>query len=84
MFFDKPEPFRGLHANHCRAAPSRLLAREELGGLFQDGPLLAEYAVLAPKTCVLKRKFPILLRHHIRVTPLMVCLANHCRATDGP
>ena len=34
MFFDEPEPSRGLHANRCRAAPSWLLAREELGGFF--------------------------------------------------
>ena len=34
MFLDEPKPSRGLRANRCRAVPSRLLAREELGGLF--------------------------------------------------
>ena len=84
MFLDEPKPSHGLQANPCRAVPSRLLAREELGGLLGDVPLLAKYAVLAPKPFVFKRKFAILMRHHIRVTPLMVCKANHCRATDAP
>jgi hypothetical protein len=32
--FDEFKPSHGLHANRCRAAPSRLLAREEHRGLF--------------------------------------------------
>jgi hypothetical protein len=33
VFFDKLEASRSLQAIPCRAAPSWLLAREELGGL---------------------------------------------------